>query len=116
MLRWQTTRICGCGYPANASKQTQALPAAFHRFGRKVVVVVQTPRPDAPLRFIRVSLMFPAASRTTSQHMKTIGTEINGGIQRGGIHTLHPSTRIRATSTLPKLIGDLFSAALIQAK
>ncbi|AKD05971.1 amidase [Salmonella enterica subsp. enterica serovar Typhimurium str. CDC 2011K-0870] len=32
--------------------------------------------------------------------MKTIGTEINGGIQRGGIHTLHPSTCIRVGCVL----------------
>ncbi len=65
------------------SKQTQALPASFHRFRREGVVAV---KPGGQTYFaLNARQRLDAARHLANyQHMKTIGTEIDSCIERGG--------------------------------
>ena len=64
-------------------EKTQALPAALHCIGRKDIVAVQTGG-QTHLAFNARERLDASRHLAYNQHMKTIRTEINCGVQRGG--------------------------------
>ncbi len=64
-------------------KETQTLPATFHGFGGEVIIAAQARR-EADLALNARQRLYASRHLAHNQHMKTIRTEINCRIKRGG--------------------------------
>ena len=64
-------------------KEAQTLPATFHGFGREVIIAAQARR-QADLALDARQRLYASRHLAYNQHMKTIRTEINCRIKRGG--------------------------------
>ena len=64
-------------------KEAQTLPAALHRLLREAIVLAQARR-KADFAFNTRQSLDTASHLAHNQHMKTVGTEINSCVERGG--------------------------------
>ena len=80
-------------------EQAQALPAALHGFGRERVVAIKASG-QTDFAFDTTEGLDAPSHLAYNQHMKAIGAKIDSCIERGGTHTLHPSSCLCAGRVL----------------